>query len=90
MHRRTLHRGFAQARRRAGRSQQRDLRLIAHRMERTTILLPPVLRERAALAARERGMSLAELIRECLQDVVDAIPADNGMDPLYTDDAVWT
>ena len=59
-------------------------------MERTTILLPPVLRERAALAARERGMSLAELIRECLQDVVDKIPADSGMDPLYTDDAVWT
>lgn len=59
-------------------------------MERTTILLPPALRERAALVARERGMSLAELIRECLQGVVDETPDGNGMDPLYTDDAVWS
>ncbi len=59
-------------------------------MERTTILLPPALRERAALVARERGVSLAELIRDCLQQVVDETPSGNGLDPLYTDDAVWT
>ena len=58
-------------------------------MERTSILLPPALRERAALVARERGMSLAELIRDCLQQVVDAAPDGGGTDPLYTDDAVW-
>ncbi len=59
-------------------------------MERTTILLPPALRERAALIARERGISLAELIRAGLQQVVDAGPGEPGLDPLYTDDAVWT
>lgn len=59
-------------------------------MERTTLLLPPALRERAALLARERGQSLAELIRGLLQRELDARPPGAALDPLYTDDAVWS
>lgn len=58
-------------------------------MERTTILLPPTLRERAGLLARERGMSLAELIRNLLHEAIAAGPESQGIDPLYADDAVW-
>ena len=59
-------------------------------MERTTILLPPALRERAALLARERGKSLAEMIRELLVRELEQSPRGPALDPLYTDDAVWT
>jgi hypothetical protein len=59
-------------------------------MERTTLLLPPALRERASALARERGMSLAELIRTLLARELDAAPPMPALDPLYTDDAVWT
>ncbi len=58
-------------------------------MERTSLLLPPALRERAALLARERGQSLAELIRTLLQRELDAGPPAPGLDPLWTDDARW-
>lgn len=58
-------------------------------MERTTILLPPALRERAGLLARERGMSLAELIRALLQEAIAREPEGPGIDPLYGDDAIW-
>jgi hypothetical protein len=58
-------------------------------MERTTLLLPPALRERAALLARERGQSLAELIRTLLQRELETSPVGPAMDPLYTDDARW-
>lgn len=58
-------------------------------MERTTILLPPALRERAGLLARERGMSLAELIRLLLNDAIAAEPGSQGIDPMYADDALW-
>jgi hypothetical protein len=58
-------------------------------MERTTILLPPALRERAGLLARERGLSLAELIRSLLAEAVAASPESQGIDPLYADDALW-
>ncbi len=58
-------------------------------MERTTILLPPALRERAGLLARERGLSLAEFIRVLLAEAVAAGPESQGIDPLYADDAIW-
>ena len=58
-------------------------------MDRTTILLPPALRERAGLLARERGMSLAELIRHLLSEAITAEPEGVGIDPLYADDARW-
>jgi len=58
-------------------------------MERMTILLPPALRERAGLLARERGMSLAELIRHLLNEALAAGPESQGIDPLYADDALW-
>ena len=58
-------------------------------MERTTLLLPPALRERASLLARERGLSLAELIRVLLQRELEAAPDGPTLDPLFTDDAVW-
>lgn len=58
-------------------------------MERTTILLPPALRERAGLLARERGMSLAELIRHLLTQAIATGPEHPGIDPLFADDALW-
>jgi hypothetical protein len=58
-------------------------------MERTTLMLPPALRERAALLARERGLSLAEMIRLLLQHELDTAPDAPGIDPLYADNAVW-
>ena len=59
-------------------------------MERTTLLLPPALRERAALLARERGQSLAELIRGLLLRELEQAPRGPALDALHTDDAVWT
>jgi hypothetical protein len=58
-------------------------------MERTTLLLPPDLRERAGLLARSRGQSLAELIRVLLERELATAPADPNSDPLFTDDAAW-
>jgi len=55
-------------------------------MERTTILLPPDLRERAARHAKAQGKSLAELIRDQLAAAVGS--EDAADDPWLTDTAV--
>jgi hypothetical protein len=52
-------------------------------MKRTTIMLPEALRQRAAFRARQRGISLGELIRDSLDTT---LPADSyGEDPLFED-----
>jgi predicted nucleic acid-binding protein len=55
-------------------------------MDRTTILLPPDLRERAARHAKAQGKSLAELIRDQLAAAVGS--EDPGEDPWLADTAV--
>jgi hypothetical protein len=53
-------------------------------MKRTTIMLPDDLRRRAISRARERGVSLGELIRESL-DASVPIRYDATQDPLFAD-----
>ncbi len=52
-------------------------------MKRTTIMLPEALRRRAAARARQRGVSLGELIRDSLDA---ALPGSSyEQDPLFED-----
>ena len=51
-------------------------------MKRTTIMLPEALRRRAASRAKQRGISLGELIRTSLDT---ALPAASEEDPLFED-----
>jgi hypothetical protein len=59
-------------------------------MKRTTIMLPSGLKERAQRAARERGISFGQLLREAVED---ALSEDATMrpftDPLFADAAVF-
>ncbi|MBI3272316.1 MAG: hypothetical protein HYZ53_25215 [Planctomycetes bacterium] len=59
-------------------------------MHRTTIMLPGDLRTRALRQAKQRGVSLGELIRSALAArlATDRTPGD-GDDPLYADQAVY-
>ena len=59
-------------------------------MTRTTVMLPDQLKGRARQLARERGISLGQLIRESLE----AALKDDGMsssrrDPLFSDTGVY-
>jgi predicted DNA-binding protein len=58
-------------------------------MHRTTILLPDELRRRAINLARQRGISLAELIRGALEEKVAAGPASFSDDPFFADHATF-
>jgi len=58
-------------------------------MQRTTIMLPRDLKQRAAREARSRGVSLGELIREALQSLLRADHDAAGQDPLIADSAVY-
>ncbi len=58
-------------------------------MQRTTIMLPRDLKQRAALEARARGVSLGELIREALQRLLRAEDHPEGEDPLIGDCAIY-
>jgi hypothetical protein len=59
-------------------------------LQRTTVLLPPELKEKATLRAREEGISLVELIRESL---AVALQTKEGKlrkdDPLFADHDVF-
>ena len=57
-------------------------------MQRTTIMLPRDLKERASREAAARGVSLGELIR---QGLVQLLRSDRaaGQDPLIADTAVY-
>ena len=58
-------------------------------MHRTTILLPDDLRRRAINLARQRGISLAELIRGALEQSLAAGPARFADDPFFADRATF-
>ncbi len=58
-------------------------------MQRTTIMLPRDLKQRAAREARIRGVSLGELIREAIARLLRAEPDAAGQDPLIADTAVY-
>ena len=58
-------------------------------MQRTTLMLPRDLKERAAREARARGVSLGELIREALTALLRRDPGSSTEDPLIADRAVY-
>jgi hypothetical protein len=58
-------------------------------MQRTTVMLPRDLKERAARAAHSRGISLGEFIREALAQLLRADPDAADRDSLMTDTAVY-
>ena len=58
-------------------------------MQRTTIMLPRDLKERAAREAQARGVSMGELIREALAGILRAGHEATGRDPLIGDHAVY-
>ncbi len=54
-------------------------------MKRTTIMLPEDLRRRARARARQRGVSLGELIRDSLDASLPHVSYDGAGDPLFED-----
>jgi hypothetical protein len=52
-------------------------------MKRTTIMLPEELRRRAASRAKQRGISLGELIRDSLDTALPGVSYEE--DPLFED-----
>ena len=59
-------------------------------MKRTTFMIPSDLKQRAVRLARERGISLGQLVREALERILlESGPAERMADPLFLDDAVF-
>jgi hypothetical protein len=54
-------------------------------MKRTTIMLPEGLRQRALSRAKQKGVSLGELIRDSLDAALPAMSYDVEHDPLFED-----
>ncbi|MGH9365659.1 MAG: CopG family transcriptional regulator [Thermoanaerobaculia bacterium] len=54
-------------------------------MKRTTIMLPEDLRRRALFRAKQRGVSLGELIRDSLDAALPDVIDDMHRDPLFED-----
>jgi hypothetical protein len=54
-------------------------------MKRTTIMLPEALRRRALSRAKQKGVSLGELIRDSLDAALPAVTYDVEKDPLFED-----
>ena len=54
-------------------------------MKRTTIMLPGELRRRALLRARQKGISLGELIRHSLDAALPGVTYETRSDPLFED-----
>ena len=54
-------------------------------MKRTTIMLPQGLRQRALLRAKQKGISLGELIRDSLDAALPGVSYDVQEDPLFED-----
>ena len=57
-------------------------------MKRTTVMLPADLKARAVSAARKRGISFGELLRQSLHAAVDS-PTNTYDDPVFSDTAVF-
>lgn len=62
---------------------------VAMQMNRTTIMLPEKLKSRAAEEASNRGVSLGELIRKALQELLTD-PLDFEGDSFFADTARFT
>jgi hypothetical protein len=58
-------------------------------MKRTTVMLPADLKSKADRAARDRGLSFGEVVRESLSQYVRERKGKRGLDPLLADDAVY-
>ena len=59
-------------------------------MQRTTIMLPLPLKLRAQQLARERGISLGDLVRQALGAMLDrAWESAPEADPLFADQVLW-
>lgn len=58
-------------------------------MQRTSILLPPELRNRADQRARQLGISFGELVRRALDAMLETSPAPGTDDPFHADRAVF-
>lgn len=58
-------------------------------MHRTTIMLPESLHERALRHAHEKGISLGQLIRDCLTSTLLGERVNEGGDSLLRDKAVY-
>ena len=59
-------------------------------MDRTTIMLPPELKIRAANQAKKMGISLGQLIREALEKSLDTEKrTKTGDDSLFLDNVVY-
>ena len=54
-------------------------------MKRTTIMLPEGLRRRALSRAKQKGVSLGELIRDSLDAALPVMSYDAERDPLFED-----
>jgi hypothetical protein len=54
-------------------------------MKRTTIMLPESLRRRALFRARQKGVSLGELIRDSLDAALPSLTDEAQADPLFED-----
>lgn len=59
-------------------------------MLRTTIMLPPELKHRAELRARDEGVSLGELVRRALEHAISAAAPNRRDDPLFSDREVFS
>lgn len=59
-------------------------------MERTTIMLPPELKARAAKYSQLKGISLGQLIREALEkEVMGEGNMNQSLDPFFSDREVY-
>lgn len=58
-------------------------------MVRTTLLLPPDLKDRAERRARRLGISFGEIVRRSLRDALEREPPFGVHDSLFSDDAVF-
>lgn len=60
-------------------------------MQRMTITLPPKLKAQAQRRAKERKVSVSDLIRESLEAALEPTATDRRVsDPLFTDAAVFS
>ena len=58
-------------------------------MVRTTVMLPSELQARATREAQKLGVSLAALVRECLEARLAKSTQPDGRDPLFADEIVY-
>jgi hypothetical protein len=58
-------------------------------MHRTTVMLPEALKRAAQAHASQRGISLGELLRESLEQRLNAEPPERAGDPLFLDRAIY-